>query len=450
MLRKFNKRPMQSSSQSTNKKPQFTNANSTSTVLFSNGSSLDWQRSREKLVNKFKEEGCWTLVEVPTDMVPEPNPLINQLLLVEVLFNEVEPSRNTIEEKLVQYDQECETLHAENVALINAAGLTASDRAKQLLANNQDFSKRKFNRKQVGEDLEKIFLNQVSLYESKKREHERKVASCIKVFTNYIGPSALSVVKTHLEQNKFRRSWYELDKHYSADSGGRQTRTTVYNILNNLSFEGRNFTNHLKNFNDLVDQSISLGHTIDSDMRFQLLSDSIKRGNNRDYDKTLEYSELQGISYPEFVSKLQTRSSQLLLESSTSPKVAQVTPEKANNVDFATLLSTKAGRKFIAAAMKEATSSNSNSNNNSNVNKNSVTVKCELCSRVGHNQKSCWGNNKCPTCGVLDKNHNPYACAKSQKANSVNDGEGSTTTSKKNGRKVSLANEFQQAHPSTT
>jgi len=443
MLRKFTKRPQQNSGQSESKKPHLL-TNSNSTILFSNGSSLDWQRSRDKLVNKFKEEGCWTLVDIAPNMVPEPDPLLNQVLLVEVLFTEIEPSRQSIEEKLIAYDQECDAFHAENMNLINAAGLPAADRAKQLLSNNQDLAKRKFNRKQVGEDLEKVYISQVSLFESKKREHDRKVANCIKVFTTYIGPSALSIVKTHLEQNKFRRSWYELNKHYSADSGGRQTRTTVYNILNNLSFEGQNFTNHIKTFNDLVDQSIELGHTIDDDMRFQLLYNSINHGTNRDYDKILEHCDMNSVSYPTFVSKLQTRANQLLLEAST-PKAAQVTPEKLNNVNLSKFLNSKAGRKFIAATTNQSTSSN----NNSNINKNNVTVKCELCSRTGHNQKSCWGSNKCPTCGVLDKNHNPYACAKSHKANNLDNGDEPEPSNKKKGRKVSLANEFQLAHPST-
>ena len=451
MLRPFTKRPFQgNNNQQTNKKPLFTNSNNNSSIIFSNGSSLDWQKSREKLINKFKEEDCWSLVEREPNMVPEPNPLLNQILLTEVLFTEVEPSRDTIEEKLIAYDQECINFHANMVALINAAGLNAAETARQLLANNQDLAKKQFDRAKRRDDNEKIHLSQTSLYQSNKKDFQRKESNCIKVFTTYIGQSALSIVKTHFEQNKFRRAWYELDKHYSADSGGRQTRTAIYNILNSLKFEGRNLTTHLKNFEDLVEQSVSLGHNIDDDIRFQLLFNSIKNGNNRDYDKTLEYCEWNNESYADFISRLQTKSSQLLLEGSVTSSVPQVTPEKVNNVNLNKLLSTKEGKKFIAAALEDSKSSNSNSNSNNNSNKNSVTVKCELCSRLGHSKKSCWGNNKCPTCGVMDKSHNPFFCARNHKANNVGDEEQAAPAGKKNtGRKVSLANEFQQAHPST-
>ena len=346
MLRPFTKRPYQgNNNQQANKKPLFTNTNSNSNIIFSNGSSLDWQKSREKLINKFKEEDCWSLVEREPNMVPEPNPLLNQILLTEVLFTDIKPSLDTIEEKLLAYDQECIDFHANNLALINAAGLNAADTARQVLSNNQDLAKKQFDRTQMRDNYVKMNLSELSLYQSNEKEYNRKRSNCIKVYTNYIGASALGIVKTHFEQNKFRRAWYELDKHYSADSGGRQTRTTVYNILNSLKFEGRNLTTHLKNFDDLVEQSVSLGHNIDDDIRFQLLFNSIKNGNNRDYDRTLEYCEYNNESYADFISRLQTKSSQLLLEGSVTTSVPQVSP--VNNVNLGINKAIIAGRETL-------------------------------------------------------------------------------------------------------
>ena len=115
------------------------------TYLFKGGSTLEYQCARTQIINRFKSKDCFEFVERPANMVPNPGP--DQVLLVENLFTEPEPTvAHEVDEPLATYINDIQAVHDQARDAILAAHLNAAEEAKLLLANTLKFAERKLSK----------------------------------------------------------------------------------------------------------------------------------------------------------------------------------------------------------------------------------------------------------------------------------------------------------------
>jgi hypothetical protein len=76
---------------------------------------------------------------------------------------------------------------------------------------------------------EKEYRERFSLYSSESPKFDKKVADAVKVFTEYLGPSARTHIKQYILEKRFRKCMFELRKYYSASTGGTQNISSILN-----------------------------------------------------------------------------------------------------------------------------------------------------------------------------------------------------------------------------
>ena len=422
---------------------------------FNGGSSLEYLLKRPHLINSFKAQDCYDLVERPANMVP--NPGEGQVLLTETTFDEVEPTRAAeIDDKLAAYDAQIQASFAETEARIVAGHFPAARTAELRFANETKRSERLFARPKIAAGCEKNYTSFRADLLTRKHHHAVKEASCVQIFATYFGSVVLNTAKTYLDQAHFRRALYEIDQAYSSEAGGVEGQMLTYEMLNVFKLNGKDVAGHLDAFDTLVDASLLAGYVLDPNQLFLHFANSFTNGNNRAYDDIVQNAKLNKLTYGQCRAQIIERHSNLLIKGAGS-NASSKQPEKANSVSLKTNFGSnvsvkqfnqtlnnvlKSDPKFLAAAVKQV---NKFSNQSTNINKNTVTVTCDNCKRKGHDASKCWGKKPCPHCGTVSIHHNPLRCANKHSASNVTDDDdggdgevGDLTT------KVSALTPFQQ------
>ena len=93
-------------------------------------------------------------------------------------------------------------------------------------------------------DIEARLVQSIVQWDKDQDLHDTRVASCLSVFNDYLGDSALSVVKDELNVLSFRRAWNKLDQHFAVSVGGQQNIADIFSVLNAITYDPKEFTIH--------------------------------------------------------------------------------------------------------------------------------------------------------------------------------------------------------------
>jgi len=395
---------------------------------FNGGSALEYLLKRPHLLNAFKAQDCYDLVVRPLNMVPHPDPELNQVLLVETTFDEAEPSRTVeVDDKITAHDNQIQESFASTEARIAEAAFPAAKTADLRFANDNKRAERLFDRASVIASIEKAYTSKRADYLHRKDKYATKKAACHHIFSSSFSAVVLNTAKSHLDQGHYRRALYEIDQTYSSEAGGVEGQMLTHEMLSVFKLNGKDIAGHLDAFDTLVDASTLAGYDYEPKQLFLHFTNSFTRGNNRDYDDIIKNAKLNKLTYAACRSQIIERHSNLLMQGDVSGPAKQ--SEKLNAVSLQQKPSVqqftqqlhnvlKSDAKFVAAAAKQV---NKFSNQSTNINKNTVTVTCDFCKRKGHDAAKCWGKKPCPHCGTVSIHHNPLRCANKHTASNVTD-----------------------------
>jgi len=386
-----------------------------SKYLFNTGTSVNWTLALPAILSAFRGADCLELVEIPDTMNKPGDALPNLSPFAEVEFTDVEPVIN-VEQFTLDFDIQTTTLLAQQLADANT-----TYQQDQVLLNNQLYEARKANRERVAKrnneirDYEKTVQQQINNWQVKKEKFVKKVTSAIKVIYESFGPSAMAVIKEEYKANQFRRLWFKLNSHYSADSGGRESRSAVMKLICSVIWDGKDLNAHLGYMRSLYTLYEENRAPIDNDMKLQWTFESIQRSKNKKFNDVLSYALHSNQTYEELVTALQLRASADGINNQIEMISASSFNNVVNNNSEEVFVVGSSSKPLSKSQKKKQKATNALLNAIRNANAASVEVgktiplnNCTQCGKPNHTAANCWSNVTCGTCGL--KGHPAERC----------------------------------------
>jgi hypothetical protein len=430
-------------------RPQVSNSSNNSRFLFHIGSSIDWVKAKEKIINVFKAADCYELIFYPPDLLP----IAPGDDYVEYKITEKEPDINFVNIKMNEYNTTIQKIHDDKLAALNnlAPGvMSQNDTEKLIYTLGNHLIDHQGKRHDKTQEFERDYNHRVNYWKIQMSNYNIKVAACIRIFNECISPSALSVVKGLLNDNKFRKAWVVLNENLSANNGGIDSQTAVMDIVTKITWNGRDFNNHLNQMNMLFDQCDEADFKLSDRLKYQYFIKSIQRSSNNIFEKIIDqfsYMDEADRNLPRLINAMQIKTSAVEIENiSKSFDRSNNNNNNSNNKQNNKVLTISNEENNNSKKIKVNDSNNkSNSSLNMQVNKLSINNPnkdhtCTICNKKGHLESKCFTQLECPKCGEIG--HPEYLCdrmSKSVKKNVQIDGKVSN--------KVNLKTNFLNKHP---
>lgn len=382
-------------------------------LLFSGGSAIDWAKARPKIQSRFQEKKCWDLVEVVSPMGTPGNPI------VEVMFSQLEPDYTTmVTNQVAEYDVSILTSKIAQEATIDAVlfpqlpgeSVANRDNRRALWRSQQkatveiEYIKAVQQRGKEKTQLELNYNTTHAQWETKKRNHEEKVAAALSVWRESISTTAIALFEESLADRRFRETWNAICTHYSAINGGNVNIMRLEDYVRAQVLDGYDINGLVAIINQMCDELARNGIIRSEADKLQYVLKAIERGNKRDFDSTISVHTALRSTYPVFLAELQMKSSEITMSKfvqghlnkvsgngnqrahSVSANENQHDAEKTN----AALVSNKDKKqKKQPKKIQRANTAGSNAN------------VCEKCGKAGHNSSNCRADVKCTYCGRM-------------------------------------------------
>lgn len=248
-------------------------------VKFNGGSPIDWAIAVSELIKEFKKRGCYDIViEKPANMVLTPTPDTNAIEITETTFDIEKPTYEIeVINKLSAYDNLCETVSNESIALINGSDLSDEKKQKKIDGIQLKNIDRKFDREiKIKGDYERQYESKLEVWKSDKEKFETKQQHAIEVFLTFIGSSATVIIRNQLDNNEFRRAWYMLKQHFSAHNGNHELSIAIHSKLNSILWDGGDLNDHIGMIESLCSLCVEGDHDIKEYHKTQYLMKSIR------------------------------------------------------------------------------------------------------------------------------------------------------------------------------
>jgi hypothetical protein len=421
--------------------------------LFNTGSSLDWAIAKNKIQTAFQAAGVWEYVYFPPPAVPlVAPPGGGPIVLPELTLAQPEPTHaNMVDNKIARYDASVIARYNSVATIVAISGLDEDEELRKNIDNELKRVEDKSKRPQVLEKYEEEFIVGHTAWLVRKEKDELNVSKVISTFQSSISPSSLSVVIDLIQGRRFRQAWSDLNEHFSANVGGRESRSAMLDILVNATWNGTDFNGHVNYMSTLYDEVTEGGFDINDEMKYEYLKKSILRGPNRIFNSILEYADYaDDHDYASLLAKLQVKFSATELNEhrdrsnenglnkgmramqigSTSPESTSSTmPPTQNNSIAKKRTHPMRSPRFTGNQTKEKLLVLSASNPHKD-------HQCNLCGKKGHLESKCFSVMTCEECNKVG--HPAFLCPNKIAARSNNI---------KTNNKVKLADAFGDKYP---
>jgi len=211
-----------------------------------------------------------------------------------------------------------------------------------------------------------------------------------------------------LHERRFRQAWYQLNEFFSAANGGRESRSAMFDILANVTWNGRDFNGHVEYMTTLYDEVTEAGFPIDEEMKYEYLKKSILRSPNKMFNSILEFADYaDNHNYTTLLAKLQIRASADELNNHKDKKIGTNLVNNFTNMNVSENPSNTVNNKSVTVTNPDK---NSNSAklfvlSRNNPNKDHI---CSLCGKKGHLEDKCFSIMTCEHCGMVG--HPKFLC----------------------------------------
>jgi hypothetical protein len=357
-------------------------------VIFYGNSPLEWKDMKPKIINEFKGENCWELVD------PELGRRVMNLedgsvfeYFEEHTFNEVEPNREQLlEEKTNAFDRNIKkTFKSTMDMIVNAVGKTDEWRADEVFKAKQSKIAMESKRPTAIESFEKSFRELQAMWTRKQAEHCTKVASVIKVYNRCLAKIPKSVITLPFDAHKFREAWSVLDAFYFTKLSDVEIEMEVELKLMELRYTEKGGLEGLLNQLNLL-YSHSKNDQSDLAKKQTYLMHSLNESNHpfKDVLSNINvFASMENLDYNGIVEALRRRDREMKNE-----KRKKQNPNHLKDY----------------ALMNDA--EDTSSNKKQKVDKSNLW--CTECQREGHTIDNCFTLVACPICN--EKGHGARWC----------------------------------------
>ena len=288
------------------------------------------------------------------------------------------------------------------------------------------------------EKYEEDFIVAHNAWVTKKEKDDVKASTVIATFQTSFSPSSLSVVIDLVQMRRFRQAWFNLNEHFSAAIGGRESRSAMLEILTTAVWNGTDFNSHVNYMTTLYDEVTEGGFDINDEMKYEYLKKSILRSKNHMFDTILEFADYaDNHDYASLLAKLQVKASAHTLNThrDQANEIGMARDMQLMQLENHPQENKVRNPKSRKSEGRETEKVFVLSNNNPNKNH-----KCSLCGKMGHLEAKCFTTITCDKCHK--KGHPAFLCpAQAQVARSPR-GHGVSGTNK-----VKIADTFNDKYP---
>jgi hypothetical protein len=227
------------------------------TYQFNFESIAEFTKAAPIIVERFKKEGCWDLIEMPAH-VNILDPVTNiKTPILETTFDKVKPtSTNIVNQKLEaeksKYKKELDDACKYINELRNNEDINTESMRTFMAAENHLYIKNMTRIDELRMRYEAEFIPIVSIWAFEKKMFEAKAAACMRVFMESVGPEARNHIDIWLTRGEFRRAWYELNALYGADKKAHNPDPN--NILTEVMCEDNDedFSEYISYIDDII------------------------------------------------------------------------------------------------------------------------------------------------------------------------------------------------------
>jgi hypothetical protein len=327
------------------------------------------------------------------------------VVLPELTLPQPEPTHVTmVDDKIGRYDASVAARYNSVATIIAISGLDADEELKKNIDNELKRVEDESKRPQVLERYEEEFIVTHNAWLVRKERDDLNVSKVISTFQSTISPSSLSVVIDLVQARRFRQAWANLDDHFSAAIGGRESRSAMLEILTTAIWNGTDFNSHVSYMTTLFDEVTEGGFVINDEMKYEYLKKSILRGKNSIFNSILEFADYtDDHDYASLLAKLQVKASAHALNSHR---------DQANEIGMTRDMQLmqlenkpRNHRKPNYSGDRDPESERVNVLSGNNPNKD---YKCSLCGKFGHLEAKCFTTVTCDKCHK--KGHPAFLC----------------------------------------
>lgn len=337
--------------------------------LFNNGSTLEFNSQKEKMIAKFKAEDVYEHVQFPVGAVladihetqfllPEPQQvqMVDGSIAVQVL------AQNALQA----------VIHAASLA---APGYNVEMRGRLLHEIAMDHNRKVLALQQTRPALMARYEDAHKTWVAERTKFEKKKAGCMKVFHEIFGPTTLATLQPSLSISHYRTAWFTVCQHNAQVNLGQANMNQMLNQLTNVHFNAAHTT--------LADLEADLGNiylsllqidvpTPDT-MKLHHLVNALAKSPGQEFKHVIDHVQLLNVAYPQAREMFYVKDAQLRVASDFT---------RSNDAIEARL-------KVVQAVKKKV---------------------CNHCKRKGHPTEKCWYKAPCSVCNKTG--HSDGFCVK--------------------------------------
>jgi hypothetical protein len=135
-----------------------------------------------------------------------------------------------VDQKIAAYDAATFQRFNDTDAAIDASTLSGTNKDLKAVDNEIKRAEEASKRPLILEKYEEEFVVAHNVWITKKEKDDVKVSTVIATFQTTISPSSLSVVIDLVQDRRFRQAWFNLNEHFCATVGGRESRSDARSI----------------------------------------------------------------------------------------------------------------------------------------------------------------------------------------------------------------------------
>jgi hypothetical protein len=376
-------------------------------IIFNGGSSTDFQRARPDLVRAFIQNECWDLVNVsPPVPVPGTDPIqYVAAAIAEDLCSELKPATDaTVVQGIItakralrqtQYNDQL-TIYAAALAAGTLTGAMHGIKVMEAEIKLEGyFTAIELERPEI----EKRLLTALERYEKLNDVHNKRKASCMKVFMHCLGAEPRSHIAAELDREMYRRAWNKLNARYHVQIGGTGSVKTILEKLSQSVFNPlqESIMEHIHDMKILAMQTQGAGGAgqgIQDDLLLTYILKSVERSREKEFMKDVDHITRFNMTLAQAEEIFQR--TQALID----------IKEKMDHIPRDRRVGDKNKRAFLSevqAALsvleREKSKNEKKPQNMANWSEAKKKLKCGKCKLLGHLTINCWSDHVCQKCG---------------------------------------------------
>ncbi len=384
----------------------------TYTRQFVTGSTVSFALRKRAIIEEFKLQNVWDLVEMPPAIPGAP-----VLPIVETVVDSVPPNPNYVANATLAYQQETTVLYNAARARVQARfpGRDAAAAEQRVRAMNPVEAQRDDRFAKESEVQHKRELE----YQQMLREHQKEVkdfkarqATCLGVFHSTLSESVRNRVADLLNDLRFREAWHTLCQLYSPGAGGQATIESVYQYYQSYVWKSGTIIDHINIMTRLEENASAAGHAITEPTRIYNLFRSIEQSSRQEFKQLIDFCRNMNLTLAEIHDRLERKSHELETTKEINRMTGQIRVNEVTSTTSAAAVNAQAqpANKKRGGKKKEEKRTGAQREQKkprATAPTTSRDTVCEHCGRPGHKKSDCYMLKPCIFC---NGDHNPLWC----------------------------------------